>query len=344
MGGPSWRGAWPVLAVLTLVAAACGGGEEAAPGGGEEVRVAYVAPNPIGQNQFLTLGQQGIDRIAETYGVQTRTVESTNPTEREENVRAMARDGWDIVVVLGFDFMDIINQAADEFPDTQFVAVDFCLEQPKPNVHCAVFREHEAAFLVGAVAGLLTETDVVGTVTAIDTPFIRRWPEGFAQGARYVNPDVETKTLFVGSFTDPAKAKELALAMHAEGADHVFAAAAAGNPGVFEAARDQGFFTYGVDINECPKDPEHVVENLIKRVDVAVFESVSGIIEGTATENVRTYGLAEDGVGLTVLTFDNPEESQCAILEHPDVIERVRELEQEIIDGQIEVVDPLTAG
>src|SRR5262245_35033839 len=181
-----------------------------------ELKVAYVTPDPIGQNQFLNLGQDGVDRVAEEYGVETETVESTNPSEREENVRAVARDGWDVVVVLGFEFLDIITQAADEFPDTYFVTVDFCLEEPKPNVHCAVFREHEAAFLIGAVAGLLTESNVIGTVTAIDTPFTRRWPEGFEQGALEVNPDVDVKSLFVGSFTDPAKAKEQALAMSAD--------------------------------------------------------------------------------------------------------------------------------
>lgn len=337
-----------LVMVMVLVAAAFGDDDDgvtAQGGGGNEarsdLRVAYVTPDPIGQNQFLNLGQDGIDQVAEEYGVETETVESTNPTEREENVRAVARDGWNVIVVLGFEFLDIITQTADEFPHTFFVTVDFCLVESKPNVHCAVFREHEAAFLVGAVAGLLTETNVIGTVTAIDTPFTRRWPEGFAQGARYVNPDVEVQSLFVGSFTDPAKAKELALAMSANGADHIFAAAASGNPGVFEAAAEEDFFTYGVDINECPTDPEHIMENLIKRVDVAVFETVGGIIEGDTTENVHAYGLAEGGVGLTVLTADDPQTTECAILDHPDVIDQVSELQQQIIDGDIEVTDPL---
>jgi basic membrane protein A and related proteins len=306
-----------------------------------DLKVAYVTPDPIGQNQFLNLGQDAIDHIAEQYGVETETVESTNPTEREENVRAVARDGWDVIVVLGFEFLDIITQTADEFPDTFFVTVDFCLDQPKPNVHCAVFREHEAAFLVGAIAGLLTESNVIGVVTAIDTPFTRRWPEGYTQGAEYVNPDVEVKSLFVGSFTDPAKAKEQALALSADGADHIFAAAASGNPGVFEAAAEEDFFTYGVDINECPTDPEHIMENLIKRVDVAVFETVGGIIEGNTSENVHEYGLAEGGVGLTVLTADDPQTTECAILNYPDVIDQVGDLQQQIIDGDIEVDDPL---
>jgi basic membrane protein A len=337
----SWRTV--ILAgVALLVATACGGGEES-PAGGEgrpALRIAYITPNPIGQNQFLTLGQQGIDRAKSQFGAETRTVESTNPTEREENVRAMARDGWDIVVVLSFDFVDIITQAADEFPNTKFVIVDACVE--KPNVFCGTFREHEAAFLIGAVAGSLTQSNVVGTVAAMDTPFIRRWPEGFAQGARYARPGVDIKTLFVGSFTDPAKAKELALTMNAERADQIFAAAAAGNPGVFEAAKERDFSAYGVDINECPKDPQHITENLIKRVDVAVFETVSAAVN-SSQQRQFAYGLKENGVGLTVLTLPNPEQSQCGIRQHPEVIERVKGIRQQILDGRITVKDPLTS-
>jgi basic membrane protein A and related proteins len=335
-----WRAV--VLAAVALLAlTACGGGNQAPGGGGQpKLRIAYVTPNPIGQNQFLTLGQQGIDRVGKQLGAETRTVESTNPTEREENVRAMARDGWDIVVVLSFDFVDIITQAAEEFPNTKFVIIDACVD--KPNVYCGTFREHEAAFLVGAVAGSLTRTNVVGTVAAMDTPFIRRWPEGFAQGARYVKPGVDVKTLFVGSFTDPAKSKELALTMSAQHADQIFAAAAAGNPGVFEAAKEKNFSTYGVDINECPKDPQHIVENLIKRVDVAVFETVRAAAGGSQQRQL-TYGLKENGVGLTVLTLPNPEQSQCAIRQHPQFIQRVKDLRQRILDGTITVKDPLTS-
>jgi basic membrane protein A len=308
------------------------------------VRIAHVTPNPLGINQFLSLGEQGLAQIEEDYNVETTTVESEGPTERAENVRAMVREGWDIILLLSFDFLDIVNEVAPQNPDTTFVMVDTCPEQEHENVYCASFREHEASFLLGAAAALMTETNVVGTVAAVDTPFVRRWPEGFAQGAKYINPDIETQSLFVGNFSDPAKAKELALSMAADGADHILAAAAAGSIGVHEAAGEAGFYSYGVDINECPNDPEHIMENLIKRVDVAVYETLSSILEGESDQHEFAYGLEENGVGLTVLTAEEPEETQCAILEHPEVIEQVSEIRQQIIDGEIEVIDPLTAG
>lgn len=204
-------------------------------------KVVYITPSPIGVNQFLALGQAGMDRLAEEYGLETNTIESNDPTDRAENVRAMVREGWDIIVLLGFDFRDIVSEVAPESPDTIFVTVDFCPDPLPENVRCGVFREHEGAFLIGSVAGLATESNVVGTVAALDTPFIRRWSDGFAQGAEYVNSDVEVLTLFVGGFADPAKAKELALSMTADGADNIFAAAAGGNFGVFEAAEAESF-------------------------------------------------------------------------------------------------------
>jgi basic membrane protein A len=309
----------------------------------ELLKVVYITPSPIGVNQFLTLGQDGMDRLAKEYGVEINTVESSDPTDRAENVRAMVREGWDIIVLLGFDFQDIVAEIAPESPDITFVTVDFCPNPLPENVRCGVFREHEGAFLIGAVAGLATESNVVGTVAALDTPFIRRWPDGFAQGAQYVNPDVEVVTLFVGGFADPAKAKELALSMTADGADHIFAAAAGGNFGVFEAAKAESFFTYGVDTNQCPNDPQNVMENLIKRVDEAVFQTVEAIIQ-ESEQQVFDYGLAENGVGLTILTSDDPDSTECAILGYPGVIEEVTEIRQMIIDGEIEVIDPLSAG
>lgn len=358
-----------VLLVLAIVAAlvlvACGGAapappqptatapapaEEATPAGaaetGEKKKFVYVSPNPLGVNDFLIMGQTGIEEAARKWNADVQVLESEDPTTREENVRAAVNEGADIVMVLGFEFNDIIAEVAPEAPDVEFLIVDQCIENPPENVSCAVFREHEAAFLVGAVAGLLTESNHLGVISALDIPFLHRYTDGFAAGARHVKPDVTVDTLWVGSdvsaFSDPARAKEQALALAGKGADHIFAAAAASNYGIFEAAEEQGFSTYGVDVNQCPAAPGHVVENLIKRVDVAVVQAIDEIMGGSG-ETFLSYGLKEGGVGLVALNLDNPEQSQCVIMEHPDVTEKVKGIRQEIIDGKITVEDPMFA-
>lgn len=345
-----------VLAIAALVMAACGQTAAptqapAAPAATKEasksdkpLKFVYVSPNPLGVNEFLILGQKGLEQAGDKHGAQTKVLESEDPTTREENVRAAVSDGANIVIVLGFEFNDIIPKVAAESPNTQFLIVDQCIDKPPANVHCAVFKEYEAAFLIGAAAASLTKTGQVGAISAMDIPFLHRYTDGFAEGAKYVKPDIKVSTLWIGSdpnaFSDPARAKEQALAMAAKGADQIFAAGAASNLGIFEAAKEKNFFTYGVDVNQCPSAPGFVVENLIKRVDTAITDSVDKIMAGSK-ENLLVYGLAEKGIGLVALTTDKPEDSQCEIMKHPDVIAKIKEIQQKIISGEIKVEDPM---
>lgn len=349
---------WKLLVfVVTLVAAVgCGAQpagpaapaateEAAAPAEGDQpLKFVYVSPNPLGVNEFLIMGQTGLELAGDKYGAQTKVFEGSDPTTWEENVRAAVNEGANIVIVLGFEFADIIPKVAPENPDVQFLIVDQCIDNPPANVHCAVFKEYEAAFLIGAIAASLSETGKVGAISALDIPFLHRYTDGFAEGAKYVNPDIEVSTLWIGSdvsaFSDPARAKEQALAMAAGGADHIFAAGAASNLGIFEAAKEKNFFTYGVDVNQCPSAPGYIVENLIKRVDTAIVESVDKIMAGSK-ENLLVYGLAEKGIGLVALTTDKPEDSQCEIMKHPEVIEKAKEIQQKIISGEIKIEDPM---
>lgn len=343
------------VAVLAMLLGACGGGEPAAGGdaadGGSEaaapegdLRFTYVSPDPLGVNSFLVMGETGTQDAGERVGAEIEVLESQDPTTRAENVRAAVDSGSDVVVLLGFEFNDIVTDVAPDAPDTDFLIVDQCLEELPPNVHCAVFREYEGAYLAGVEAGLLTESNQLGAIGALDIPFLHRYTDAFAEGARSVNPEVEVTTLWVGGdnpFADPARAKEQALALAADGVDHIMAATAGGNLGVFEAAQEQDAFAYGVDVNQCPLAPGHVVDNVIKRVDVAIVESMQAILDG-AESNVVTYGLAEEGLGLSSFAGEGQAE-ECVINDRPEVFEQVGEVRQQIIDGEVTVADPMAA-
>ncbi|MBN1264915.1 MAG: BMP family ABC transporter substrate-binding protein [Anaerolineales bacterium] len=336
-----------IVLILSLTLAACGTtpAEEAVP---EEAPLFYyVSPNPIGVNEFLKMGVTGLDLVGEKYNAETYVLESEfgDPTSWEENVRAAVNDGATIVMVLGFEFNDIIAEVAPEAPDVQFLIVDQCIDNPPANVSCAVFREYEGSYLLGAVAGSLTESNKIGVIGAMDIPFLHRYTDAYAEGALAVNPDVEVSTLWVGGdnpFADPVRAKEQALALASDGADHIYAATAGGNFGVFEAAEEQGFYAYGVDVNQCPNAPGFVMENMIKRVDLAIVDAVDQIMAGE-TGFFNTYGVAEGAMGLVSLVGENPENSQCVIMEHPDLIETVRGIQQQIIDGTLVIADPMFA-
>ena len=353
------RNFWHILLIvlLALAFAACqstpepaaepaaGEAEEAQPAPEEALKFVYVSPDPLGVNEFLIMGQTGVEQAGEKFGAETQVLESEDPTTRGENVRAAVNEGANIVIVLGFEFNDIIPEVAKQNPDVQFLIVDQCIENPPENVRCAFFREYEATFLIGAVAASLSETNHVGVISALDIPFLHRYTDGFAMGAKHVNPDIEVDIRWVGGdnpFADPARAKEQALAILANGADQIFTATAGGDWGVFEAAKEEGFMTYGVDVNQCPTTPGFIVENTIKRVDVAILDAVDDIMNKTG-EQILSYGLAEKGMGLVVTTSEDASNSECVILEHPDVIELVKDIEQKIIDGEITIEDPMFA-
>ncbi len=336
MNSRTWQGGFLLVLLLT----ACTPAPQTT--GGKPLFV-YVSPDPLGVNSFLTMGQTGLELAASRHGAEALVLESEDPTSRDENVRAAVDDGAELVVVLGYEFGDILPRYARQHPDVDFLIVDQCVDDPPPNLRCAVFREHEAAFLIGAVAASLTQTGKVGTIGALDIPFLHRYTDAFGEGARHVDRQVEVVTRWIGGenpFSDPVLGKEQALAMAAGGVDHIFAAASGSNFGIFEAARERGVAAFGLDVNQCPVAPDVIVESMVKRVDKALAEAVDAI-RGGSGEQVMHYGLASGDLGLVSLVADHPESSECRLLEHPEVIEEMRQLQQQIIDGEITIEDPM---
>ena len=352
-----------LVLALVMAAAACGGGEEttttAAPAPAveetaameeapveaaeEPVELIYVTPGPIGINPFLSLGDVGTRRAAERLGGTAKTFESNLDTaSQRSNIEAAIEEAPDVVVLTTFTLLEMADEFSKAHPDQKFILIDACPDEPAPNLHCGVFREHEGAYLLGIMAGHLSESGQIGSVVALDIPFFRRWWESFKLGAESIDPDVENSAVFIGgenAFADPARAKELALSLAAQGPDHIFAVGAGSNGGVFEAAEEAGFLAYGVDINECPSMPGRVVDNNLKLVDVLVDQLIEKVINGEAGP-VESFGLAEGGTGVMALHPDLAS-SQCVIADHPDVIAEVEAAAEAIIDGSIVVPDPL---
>jgi basic membrane protein A len=312
---------------------------------GGDVSLIYITPTPIGANPFLELGRVGTEAAADAAGGTSTTFESTDLNSRRANVEAAVEEAPTIIILNTFDFTDLAAEFSAANPDQEFILIDSCPPEPPANLHCGVFREYEGAYLLGIMAGMLSEAGKIGSVAALDIPFIHRYTDSFALGAQSVNPDITDSQVFIGGdnpFGDPARAKEQALALSAQGADHIFAVGAGSNGGTFEAATEEGFFTYGVDINECPSAPGQVVDNNLKLVDEVVEQLVKATLAGTA-EPVVSFGLAEGAMGVIALQ-DDVADSGCVIADHPDVIEAVKAAAEDIISGDIVVPDPMAAG
>lgn len=334
-------------AVAVLALTACSGGSadsgDAAPADGP--KFVYITSDPIGQNAFLQSGKDGIEAVATEFEGTAKTFESKDDATRRSNLEAAIAEAPEVVVMLGFQFGDVALELAEQNPQQKFLLIDTFMEGAPENLYQATFREQEPSYLLGVEAGLLTKANKVGSVLSLDIPLLSKYSGGFAEGAKSVNPAVETVApQIIGGdnpFADTARAKEQALAFAATGVDQVFAVGAAANPGIMEAAAEKGFFAYGVDTNQCPLAPGFVVDGSIKSVNAVVETVVGEIMDGKAsTDATSSFGLAEGGMTIVSLT-DGAADSQCTVMDSPEVLDQVKQAFDDIVAGKIKVTDPL---
>ena len=142
-----------------------------------------------------------------------------------------------------------------------------------------LFQEHEGSYLVGALAALTSKTGKIGFIGGMDIPLIRRFQMGYVAGARDINPKIDISSNYVGvtvdAWNNPAKGKELAMAQYGPAADVIFAAAGASGAGLFDAAEEKSQVVIGCDSNQNWVKPGLVLTSMLKRVDVAVYDTIA---------------------------------------------------------------------
>ncbi len=253
-----------------------------------------------GDKSFNDAAYAGLQRAISVLKVEGKDMEpGPGGANREELLRTLAEQNYDLVIGVGFLFTDAIAAVAKDFPKVKFAIVDGVVEG-LPNVSSLVFNEHEGSFLVGIIAGLMTKSNVIGFVGGMDMPLIHKFEVGYKAGAMYINPKVKVLINYIGvtgdAFKDPVKAKELALAQYKQGADIIYHASGASGEGVFEAAKETKKYAIGVDSAQSWIMPDRIITSMLKRVDVAVFETIKDVKEGKFKAGVRTFGLSNKGV------------------------------------------------
>ena len=283
---------------------------------------------------FNEAAYNGAERFRADTSIQYREFEVTNPAMREQALRNMARRGAQVVVAMGFAQAAAVETVAQEFPETKFTLIDMVVDLP--NVQSVIFKEHEGSFLVGMAAAMASETGRVGFVGGMDIPLIRKFALGYVEGAKHVDPDIEIFQNMTGTtpaaWNDPTRGGELARSQFDRGADVVYAAAGGTGIGVYQAAKDAGKLAIGVDSNQNYLHPGTMLTSMIKRVDVAVYESFKAAQEGTWQGGIQVLGLAEDGVGWALDEHNRslvPAEMEAA----------VEQARRDIIAGTIAVTD-----
>ncbi len=254
----------------------------------------------LGDKSFLDSAANGFKMInADFKNITTKILENNDVGEQELGARALAQQGFDLIITIGYGSADWTTKVAKDFPKISFALVDATLDTP--NGTGLTFKEHEGSFTVGMIAAFLSKTGKVGYIGGVDVPLLRRFEEGYKQGVLYVNPKATVSEGWVGSFTDPNKAKELALTQFQEGADIIYAAAGKSGEGVLQAAKEQGKFGIGVDSDQDYLQPGSVITSMLKRVDLAVYGAAKDLVNCKFKAGTKYFGLAEGAVGSTYL-------------------------------------------
>jgi basic membrane protein A len=329
------------LAALVVAAAAlasgCGGddGSSATPTEttpASSLKVGLVADaGQLNDNGFNELAYKGLKRAERELGITGRVVEATTAADYVPNMSTLARQGYDLIIGVGFAQGDAIAATAKKFPDTRFAIVDVdqsFLKGKPANVQGLLFREEQVGYLVGYLGALEAEKaggTAISAVGGFKEPPVDRFIAGYRAGAEAAVPGTKVTWSYSQDWEDQAKCKELALNQIAAGSKVVFQVAGACGLGALSAAKDEGVWGIGVDGDQSFLGP-HVLTSALKGVDSAVFLTIQSMEDGTfeGGKNV-VFGIDQDGVGLGTLSPNAD----------TDDVEAVEEVEQQLADGEI---------
>lgn len=247
---------------------------------------------------FNSSAYEGATKAEKELGIELKYVEATDNNSLEVLHRNFAQKKYDLVIGIGFAQTDAIKKVAALYPQTHFAIVDG--EIKAGNVRSLLFEEHEGSFLVGSAAAMKSKTGVIGFIGGMDIPLIRRFQKGFEAGVKHVNPKATILNNYIGvtgeAWNNPAKAKEMALSQIGQKADVIFHAAGASGAGLFDASADKKIFAIGVDSNQNWIKPGVVLTSMLKRVDVAVYETIKAANNNQFQAGVVRFGLKDSGV------------------------------------------------
>ena len=288
--------------------AAAGGEEEEQPAEGVSTGLLFDITGR-GDRSFNDAAAAGLDQAVAEFGIVGNESTPTGDGDRAERLQGLIDQGNDVIIGVGFLWGDAITAGAEANPDQNFAIIDSVIELP--NVASLVFAEQEGSFLVGAAAALKSQTGTIGFIGGVENDLIKRFEAGYVAGAQAVNPDIEILVSYISQppdfsgFNDPARGKEIAAGMYESGADVIYSAAGGSGLGAFEAAREAGepgeVWAIGVDSDQyqlvSPELQPYILTSMLKKVDVAVYETIKSVNDGTFAGGVVVFDLASGGVG-----------------------------------------------
>lgn len=316
----------------------------------KKVKVTLYINGTLGDKSFFDSANRGLEMAVKDLGVDGKVIEGGyDPAKWQPDLEQLAQGDSEIIIIGTWQMVDAVTAVAPKHPEKKFIIFDTSVDYSAGNlgnVYSILYKQNEASFLVGALAAMITTSNmplankekVIGFLGGMDIPVINDFKVGYIQGAKYIDPEVKVLVSYAASFNDPAKGKELVLAQYDQGADIAFNVAGETGLGLIDAAKEKNKYAIGVDSDQYimlkDKDPEaasHIVTSMMKNVDKSIYRAIKLYLEGKLEfGKAEALGLAEDGVGVA----DNENYQKLVPQEFRD---KVNELAQKIINGEIKV-------
>jgi basic membrane lipoprotein Med (substrate-binding protein (PBP1-ABC) superfamily) len=297
----------------------------------------------IDDRTFNQYAYEGMQAASECFGFETSYIETASEADYEKNIQTALSSDPALVITNGFLMSDTTLAAAEANPEVQWIGIDQFHDTYPDNYVGVLFREDQGGYLAGTIAGLLTESNVIGVVGGReDVPPVVRFVNAYETGAQAVNPDVNVLSIYNESFTDPAKGASDAQQFIGEGADVIFGAGGKTGSGAVQEAAQQGLWGIGVDQDEFfttfnggeAPGSEFLATSAMKRVDLSIFDNITAALTGAFAGGIYTLDAANDGI--TYAPFHDADIPD-------DVAAQLEEVRQGLADGSIDTgVDPIT--
>jgi basic membrane protein A len=265
----------------------------------------------LNDKSFNFLANKGLQQAKSQLGVNVAVKESKSDADYVPNLQYFAAKKYDLVIAVGFLMAKAVGQVAKQFPSTHFAIIDQTVTDKTigkaKNVQGLLFKEQDAGYLVGYMAGLLQKQgtfsrmnskNVMSTVGGLKIPPVDHYIAGFQAGAKSADPGVKLLNGYSQDFVAQDKCKSLAESQISQGSDVVFQVAGACGLGALDAAGQKKVWGIGVDNNQASVGPQ-MLASAVKRVDQAVFQTIQKLKKGSFKGGTDTvFGLAQNGVGI----------------------------------------------
>lgn len=289
------------IASLVLIAALCvvGCASTKKANSNNDVLVTLILDRGgVNDGSFNQSAWTGAQNAEKELGIEVKYLESSTEADYTSNIETAIDMESDLVIGVGFNLSQAIEQAAINYPEQKFAIIDGSFEKTPDNVTSVLFDEKQAGYLAGiATAKTLTDNNSFGFVGGFEVPAVVNYKDGFEKGLKEINPKAKLEVHYANSFTDAAKGRAIAAQMINSGIECIMTAAGGTNNGVYETCLEKGLYAVGVDMAQSSVLPQTILTSAIKKVDVGVSETIKSLVNGNLQGGINIiHDIANSGV------------------------------------------------